>query len=805
MIYFNDLEQITGGKILSRGSNAAVTDLLTDSRRLIFPDGGIFFAKKGGRKDGHDYIQSLYDKGVRQFVVEQELDVKAFAGSNILQVRSSSTALQAIAAQHRKQFNPEVVAIAGSDNKSMVKRWLYELLLPYKHLVKSSFSYPVTGVPLSVWEINEQHEVGIFEAGKLQHVQEEEKIIKPDIGILAVTSSKRGLASSKNEVAEYSQLFKDSSRVIYCKDEDLDVPAMTKKGFTWGTDLNSDIIVIDMDQQQQQTAVTVDFEGRHRFIIPFPDAQAVANVMHCIAYMLLQGYKTAQIQDGISKLEREPIQLTLTKGINDCDLINDNFSHEAGRLKIALDFLTNQSQHQHKTVILSDIPGLPQAGVYRQVNKLLNAAGVSRLIAIGPELSKHKELFTVEALFYTATDEFLNDIKSEAFKNEGVLIKGTKSFGFDQIINKFEDKSHSTRLEVNLDAITHNLKFYSSRLAPETKVMVMVKAFGYGSGIVEVANLLQFHQVDYLGVAYVDEGTALRKNGITLPIMVMNPSEDSFDKLDKYQLETEVFNLSILKKLIHFLEGRPMNVHLKLDTGMHRLGFEEDDIQELTQLLSEHKNIKVKSIFSHLAGADDALHEAFTGEQAQEFDRLSHRIMKALDISPIRHLVNSPGILRYPEFHFDMVRLGIGLYGLETNEKEQHKLRTVGRLKTIISQVKDLKKGDTVGYGRKGMADSNMRIATIAAGYADGFSRAFSNNVGEVWLNGRRASVIGSVCMDMTMVDITGIDASEGDEVEIFGAHLPISELAAKINTIPYEILTGISQRVKRRYYSEEF
>lgn len=810
MIYFKTLTEITEGDVISSEYAGEIKHMITDSRKSFFAAGGIFFAIHGERHDGHAYIQSLYDKGVRQFVVEKEVDPAKLKGSNILKVTNGLDALQALARFHREQFDAEIIGITGSNGKTIIKEWLFQLIVPFKRTVKNPHSYnSQIGVPLSVWLLDKQHETGIFEAGISQpgEMEKLEAIIQPTVGIFTNIGSAHdsGFTSYKHKIQEKALLFKNTRQVIYCKDHEAVDQHLASKGFTWGHHPESNIRITEMITHDRETIVNIRYRGEYSIRIPFVDKASVENSLHCIAYMLLKGYDVMIIQEGILKLRTVRMRLELKKAVHNSYIIDDAYNNDLAGLQIALDFLSHQKQHDSKSVIISDIlqSGIADEELYTQVKDLLKASGVRKIVGIGPALEKHKSLFEIESHFYKTTDDFLHHHNLAAFKEEIILVKGARHFAFEKIIRALEEKIHGTQLEINLDALTNNLNFYRSKMQPETKLMVMVKAFAYGSGSLEVANLLQFHRVDYLGVAYADEGVFLRKNGIYLPVMVMNPTEDSFEKLNQFHLEPEVYNFNIFRQLISFLGPRSMKVHIKLDTGMHRLGFEEEDIDQLIALLKQHKNIEVKSIFSHLAGADEAVHSDFSLTQAAKFKKLSDRIIQDMPHKPLRHLVNSPGIVRFPQLHFDMVRLGIGLYGLEANNQEQHRLKPISRLKTIISQIKQVKKGETVGYGRKGVAEDDMQIATIAIGYADGFSRAFSNGVGEVWLHGKRAPVIGNVCMDMTMIDITGIDAAEGDEVEVFGEHLTIMEAAERIKTIPYEILTNVSQRVKRVYYME--
>ncbi len=497
------------------------------------------------------------------------------------------------------------------------------------------------------------------------------------------------------------------------------------------------------------------------------------------------------------------MRLELKPGINRSLLIDDSYNNDLAGLQIGLDFLKNQ-QKSKKTIILSDVlqSGLPAKEWVQKIQEMIKAAGVKKWIGIGPVLSAHPHLL-FEASLYMTTDDFLRELIPDQFADEVILIKGARPYGFEKIVRQLQGKVHGTVMEIDLDAMVQNLNAIRSRLTQGTKLMVMVKAFAYGSGSEQIANWLQFHRVDYLGVAYADEGIDLRKNNITVPIMVMNPSQESFPSLVEYRLEPEVYSIRILKALIDFLQGNPCPIHLKLDTGMHRLGLEEDQLEEAQLLLKNNPNVKVISVFSHLSGADESDHDDFSAMQAAAFVRMAGKVADFLGYQPIRHLLNSPGILRLPQYQFDMVRLGIGLYGVDPTEDGRSRLLPVSTLKSIISQIKRIKAGETIGYGRKGKAARDMMLATVAIGYADGYSRSFSQGKGKMLIRGKLAPVMGNVCMDMTMVDITGIDTFEGDEVIIFGRDLPIREVARWINTIPYELLTQTSERVKRVFIAD--
>lgn len=810
MLQFANLKSIIGGKIISEADGTlAIKQLLTDSRKATPASGTMFFAINGERHDGHTFIPSLIKAGIKQFVVEQEIDFPT-AGVNVIKVDSAILALQQLATYKRNTFEGPVVGITGSNGKTIVKEWLSHMLMPHEAVTKNPGSYnSQVGVPLSVWRLNDTQTLGIFEAGISQvgEMHKLQAIIKPTVGIFTNIGAAHdeGFSSRAEKVEEKATLFKDTPIVIYCKDHKEVDQVLAHKGFTWGESKASDVHIESM--VPNGTHVTIKLASKSdsfEFTVPFNTPAALENAMHCICYMLMHHYSADDIQKGLNTLRTVKMRLEMKRGINNSLIIDDTYNNDLAGLEVAIDFLVSQQQRAKKIIIFSDLyqTGLSHKELYSAIKKKLIAAKPDLVIAIGAHAPQH--LAYNGLISYPTTEAFLAQQDFAIFENATVLVKGARVFEFEKIVRQLEEKIHGTQLEINLDALTSNLNYYRSKLKPKTKLMVMVKAFAYGSGSLEIANLLQYHRVDYLGVAYADEGVQLRKNGITLPIMVMNPTQESFEKILKYDLEPEIYNFNILYKFIAYLGAQKANVHLKLDTGMHRLGFGPQELPQLADVLKKHANINVKAIFSHLAGADDDAHDAFSHLQAKQFDAMSSQLIESLSITPIRHLVNSPGIVRFPAYHYDMVRLGIGLYGIEANQKEQDKLQPISSLKTIISQINELKAGDTVGYARKGKIDTDKRIATIAIGYADGYSRAFSNGVGQVVIHGKRAQVVGSVCMDMTMVDVTHIpEAKEEDEVEVFGKNITISEMAGFIHTIPYEILTSVSQRVKRIYHTE--
>lgn len=810
MILFSQLESITGGKTLRLANDSDIRSLHTDSRKAIGADNAVFFAIHGEHHDGHAFIGNLYEQGVRQFVVEQVPSAfETLQEANIHKVDNSVYALQAIAREHRNEINVPVIGITGSNGKTIVKEWLFQLLSRDYKIAKNPGSYnSQIGVPLSVWQLQKHHEMGIFEAG-ISRPGEMEKlanIIQPGIGIFTNIGSAHdeGFSSLEEKIREKIKLFSTSKIIIYCKDHSaIDKIVMEKNlpALSWGSSSRSGIQIRDVNGK-----FSISFKGTSFEIhLPFEDKASVENCFHCIAVMIHLGYSFDEIQERVQSLQSVPMRLELKEGINQSHIIDDTYNNDLAGLQISLEFLSGQHQKNKKRLILSDIleSGLSDEELAKRIAQLVVKNHIQSFVGIGAKLSAHKKFFPNHFEFYTTTDEFLARFDMDSIQQEVVLVKGARVFTFEKIIERLQRKVHGTIMEVDLGAVVHNLNFFKSRLKPSTKIMVMVKAFAYGSGSAEIANLLQYHKVDYLGVAYADEGVELRRNNITVPLMVMNPTEESFGTILQHKLEPEIYSFKILHHFLNFLRGRSAGIHIKLDTGMHRLGFEELDIEKLVNILKQHPQVKVESVFSHMAGADDSQHDAFSTEQVSRFQRAADQITRALGYKPLYHILNSPGILRLPQYQMDMVRLGIGLYGVDPTMDKIDGLKPVATLKTIVSQLKQIKQGDTIGYGRRGKAERDTTIATIAIGYADGFSRAFSRGVGKVYVKGNLAPVIGNVCMDMTMVDVTEIPVQEGDEVIVFGNELPIQQVADAIKTIPYEILTNTSERVKRVFVAE--
>lgn len=815
MFTFDQFANITRGKVRVNNCHRQIEHFLTDSRRIVNPKTSVFVAIKGERHDGHTYLSFLFEKGIRTFIIENEILIPSHIlnYSSILVVDSSIGALQGIAAFHRQQFQYPVIGITGSNGKTIIKEWLGQLLVEEYKIIKSPKSYnSQLGVPLSVLRMTDRNNLAIFEAGisTTKEMDKLQKVIRPTIGILTNIGSAHdeGFHDRKEKTREKWLLFKDCDTVICCADHAHNQQTLPDhlNTITWGKDKRADIRITSVSKYGNRMAFDLLYENEKVSIpVPFADEASLENVMHCIATMLYLKIPTKVISESLNKLTNVEMRLELKKGINNCYLIDDSYNNDIGGLQIAIDFLKNQPG-ENKRIILSDIlqSGLEEKELYLQLNSILEENEIYSLIGIGEGMIRNANLFSIQSKFFETTNHYLKEIKPEEFSNETILIKGARPFSFERISNVLSEKIHRTVLEINLDALNHNLNYYRSKLKDGVKLMVMVKAASYGNGSFEIANLLQFNRVDYLAVAYADEGVELRKHGIESPIMVMNVPLESFGNILKYNLEPEVYSISQLKRLIDFIrnEEKSIKIHIKIDSGMHRLGFEEKHIEELTSILKANSEVQVASIYSHLAGADEERHNVFSKFQVDQFLKISNKIENTLSIHTLKHILNSAGIIRFPDFQLDMVRLGIGLYGFEANQLEQDELLPISTLKTVISQVKDVKEGETVGYGRKGIAVQDTKIATIAIGYADGFLRTFSNGKISLLVNGKLAQVIGNICMDMCMLDVTGIDAKEGDEVIVFGENPTIKQLADAIDTIPYEILTNISNRVSRVFYT---
>lgn len=821
---FSEIAEIIKGECINC-NNQIITKILTDSRKVVSFENSLFFALVSKRNDGHKYIADLFQKGYRNFVISSYPDdFNDYPDASFIFVKDTLKALQLLSAYKRKQFNFPVIGITGSNGKTIVKEWLSQLLSDDFNLVKNPKSYnSQIGVPLSVWQINKEHNFGIFEAGisEPDEMSNLQAIIQPSIGIFTNIghAHDENFIHTAQKISEKLKLFTKVDTLIYCIDY-LEIKERILQSevfksipvFTWSKKSKADLSIISIEKGHRKTYISATFkDNNHDIEIPFTDDASIENAIHCWACLLYLGYNQNIISERLKLLHPIAMRLELKEGINNCSIINDSYSSDFNSLTIAIDFLNQQKQHNKKTIILSDIlqSGRDENELYSEIADLLSKKEISRIIGIGKAIKKQQDKFKFEKVFYETTDEFLREFVFSSFNRESILLKGARIFEFEKISQILQQKAHETVLEINLNALIHNLNYFRSKIKSGTKMMAMVKAFSYGSGSYEIANVLQFHHVDYLTVAYADEGVELRKAGINLPIMVMNPDEQSFDSILKNNLEPEIYSMRIFKLLEEAInqhiinEDQKIKIHIKLDTGMHRLGFEKDDLAELIQKIKKNPNIVVESCFSHLAGAENNALNDFTKRQIHLFNEMSSYISEKLDYPILKHILNSAGILRYPDAQFDMVRLGIGLYGIASVGDEQKDLENVGTLRTIISQIKKISANESVGYSRKWIAAKDSIIAIIPIGYADGLNRKLGNGVGKVLINNKFAPIIGNICMDMCMIDITDIEAKENDEVIIFNDKYTVTEIAKSLDTIPYEILTGISRRVKRVYYQE--
>ncbi len=801
-------------------TDSRIYTISIDSRTVFDPEATLFFALKTERNNGHKYITDLIRKGVRAFVIsEYSEELKLHANCCFIEVYDTLQALQQLAAWHRSQFQIPVIGITGSNGKTIVKEWLFELLQS-KSVLRSPKSYnSQVGVPLSVWNLKAGHELAIFEAGisKPGEMNTLAEIIKPTIGIITNLGDahQENFKSKREKLLEKLQLFVSCDKVIFCKDHDLICETIHQvipegKTIDWSfSDKSADLFLSKADIGYS-TEITTTFEGKTVTIrVPFQDISSIENACHCLALVLTQHWATDTVIMQFSQLQPVAMRLEIKDGVNNCLLINDYYNSDINSLQIALGFLNNHAVHPYigKTVILSDIQqaGFSDDQLYTEVSRLLRLNKVTQLIGIGRRIKKFADIFDSSASFFESTNQFLETIELNRFKDECILLKGARDFHFERISSALQKKYHQTVLEIDLNAMVGNLNFFRSLIQPETRIMIMVKAFSYGSGFAEIARILQYHKVDYLAVAVADEGIELRQSGIDLPIIVMNPESHSFENMIEFRLEPNIYSEEVFESFHQVLQqhavvGYP--VHLKLDTGMHRLGFDSaDKVEEIAYRLANQEEMIVRSVFTHLAGSDEDVHDEFTLNQISCFEQLSAIILETLPYKIFRHILNSAGIERFPKYQYEMVRLGIGLYGVSSTENPQ--VKSISRLKTSISQIRKVEAGQTIGYGRKGKVTNNAQIAVLPIGYADGYDRRLSNGVGKVFVHGNIAPVIGNICMDMCMVDVTGMEVNVGDEVELMGEHILVNDIAKNIGTIPYEILTGISQRVKRVYLQE--
>lgn len=806
-------------------ASVTVSVLLTDSRSLTFPDRTLFFALVTERNDGHNYIEELYMKGVRNFVVSNlssELSSRCI-GANWLVVDNTLKALQQLAVAHRKQFDVPIVGISGSNGKTTIKEWLYQLLQSQYAIVRSPRSYnSQIGVPLSVWQLSPEVELAIFEAGisMPNEMNALEPIIKPSIGVLTNVgmAHQEGFVSLQQKCMEKLALFASSDVIIYDGDNPLishcvDSMGMSTREIAWSrTNRESPLFISKVIKNDRSTTIHYAYlRYENSITIPFISDGSIENAIHCLAVLHYLGKMNSGVKEQMLQLKPIAMRMEVKEGRGGATVIDDTYNSDINSLNIALDFQTRRAglSGVKKSLILSDIQGsgVKDVVLYKQVAQLLLQVGIDRLVAIGERLEVHQSYFDKlpQKEFYRTTQLFLEENDGNGFDNELVLIKGAREFGFERISDLLELKQHETILEVNLDAVAHNYHYYKSLLSSTTQVICMVKAFGYGAGSYELAKTLHECGCKYIAVAVADEGVELRKAGITMPIMVMNPEVNSFRTLFKYSLEPEIYSLKLLNEFIREAEKQGITdypIHIKIDSGMHRLGFTYADAEQLEQLLTLQPAVSIRTLFSHLVGSDSADLDSYTHEQYTEFMRAADLIQQFTSHHIQRHILNTAGIVRFPQYQLDMVRLGIGLYGVNTTPNSAS-LCNVTTLTTQILQIKELAASETVGYGRKGMLQRPSRIATLPIGYADGLNRRLGNGVGEVVINGVRVPIVGNICMDICMVDVTDVPCNEGDSVEVFGTQISVEEIAERLGTIPYEVLTSISSRVKRVYYRE--
>ena len=803
-------------------SDAQIGWLLTDSRSLCFPEETLFFALRSSRNDGHRYIDDLYRRGVKNFVVDAKgileyhaNGTESMKNANFLVVPSPLAALQRLAERHRDEFNVPIVGITGSNGKTMVKEWLYQLLLPSQKIVRSPRSYnSQIGVPLSVWLLNEQTEVGIFEAGISQpgEMFALRDIIQPTIGVLTTLgpAHQENFRSMEEKCMEKLELMHDTEAMVYPSDNDIIsrcIRRMNYKGvkISWSMcDEQAAFFVKEVKGMR----ITYIWQGEENcYTIPFIDEASIENSITCAAVALYMGVTPSQLADRMPKLEPVAMRLEVKRGQRGCVIINDSYNNDVNSLDIALDFM-NRREAAKKTLVLSDIyqSGMAPEALYAQVSELAVKRGIDKFIGIGPDISAQADKIQIsDKTFFADVPHFLSSKAFTGLRNELILLKGARNFGFDQITELLEQKVHETILEVNLNAVVDNLNYFRSFLKPDTKMVCMIKADAYGAGAIEIAKTLQDQRVDYLAVAVADEGVTLRKAGITANIMIMNPETTAFKTMFDYDLEPEVYSFRLLDALIKAarkegITGWP--VHIKFDTGMHRLGFDPvDDVLKLVDRLKHQTAIIPRSVFSHFVGSDSDGFDDFSAQQFALFQEGSEKLQAAFSHRILRHMDNSAGIEHFPERQMDMCRLGIGLYGVDP--RDNHILHTVSTLKTTILQMRHVPAGETVGYSRKGKIERDSVIAAIPIGYADGLNRHLGNRNCYCLVKGQKAEYVGNICMDVAMIDVTDIPCVEGDQVEIFGEHLPVTVLSDTLDTIPYEILTGVSNRVKRVYFQD--
>jgi alanine racemase len=815
----SEITTIVKGK-LTGNPDLFVTELLTDSRHFSFSEGLVFFAIRGINHDGHIFIDQLYERGIRIFIIEVlPAGINNYSEGTFISVANTIEALQDLAAYKRKQFGGIVIGITGSAGKTIVKEWLADIMSLAMPVVRSPKSYnSQVGVPLSVWKLNAAYKVGIIEAGISfpDEMEKLQKVIDPDIGVITNIGDahQENFLDLATKAAEKIRLFKNTSVIVYCSDHKIihklisgNKSLKTKTLVDWSFENEqAEVFVKKKKSANGKTEVVIKFKGAALFfMIPFMDRASVENAITAAAVCLFAGIEPEVIRKGLAGLVSVAMRMELKSGINGCQLIEDYYNSDPGSLGMALEYLKSQNSRK-TTLILSDFiqSGRDEKELYSEVGVLVKQTGIDRFIGVGKALQDNSLNFKEGSRFFYSTDEFVHNFNPVDFRNETILLKGARAFEFEKISKLLEQQAHQTVLEINLDAVAHNLNEFRRHLSGKTRIMAMVKAFAYGAGSSEIAALLKYQRVDYLAVAYVDEGVELREAGVFLPVMVMNPEPAAFDLMIRHNLEPEIFSIPLLGKFSdiasrHGLADYP--VHIKIDSGMHRLGFMPDETAELISMLKASERLKVVSVFSHLAASENPGFDKFTRKQVEAFLKAASIVERALGYPFLRHILNSSGIVRFPEYQFDMVRPGIGIYGI--GNFGNYNLRPAGRFITRISQVKRIPAGEPVGYGCADVSDKERLIAILPVGYADGLNRKLGNRNGNLFIKNTFVPLIGNICMDMCMADITSLKATAGDEAEIFGENIRVEEIAEKCETIPYEILTSIPARVKRVFYRQ--
>jgi alanine racemase len=805
----SSLAAACGGTL--HGTDRHITQLAIDSRQPFDPPGTLFIALGGKHHDGHRYLPELRKRGVQSFLIRKGAAAPV-QGAGTIEVDDTLIALQQIAAWHRAQFKLPVVGITGSNGKTVVKEWLNQLLAPEERIVRSPGSWnSQVGVPLSVWAIGEEHTLGIFEAGISEPggMDALERIIAPTMGIFTNIGPAHDahFSSDAAKADEKAKLFRHAKLVVHCSDHPVVRHALDKLGgvqlLGWGRKPDADLHIVEDRADSDHRTVQLRWKGHPCTVeLPFSDDASVENAMHCITLLLQLGRSMEAVVERVRQLRPVSMRLETLPALNNGTLLNDAYSNDIASLTIALGQLARTAAGRTKLVVLSDIAdsGGDPGQRHVQIAGLLRSAGVEHVIAIGPGLQEHAALLPAGTRFFQDAQALLHALPEPPVHGAVTLVKGARNFGLERVVARWEERTHGTVMEVDLEAMRHNLNHYRELCGPQVRIMGMVKAGGYGSSAVEMARFLAHEQVAWLGVAYADEGIELRRQGIRTPVLVMNPEPVPMETLHRYQLQAEVYDQRSLRAALDFAAHVPdaPAVHIKLDTGMHRLGFVPNDVPAMLDALLAAKNLHVASIFSHLAASEDPMHDAFTREQIAIFRTLAAQITDTLGYAPLLHIANSAAATRFPEARLDMVRLGIGLHGIGANAEETTQLRSAETLRTVIAQVKELGAGESVSYGRKAMMQKPTRIAVLPIGYADGLSRRLGEGAGRVWIHGREARTVGAVCMDMCMVDVTGIPCAPGDDAIVFSPQHPVQDYARDLGTIPYEALTGISPRVKR-------